>query len=81
MIVKKPYEKEFVKSGGSICPFCEGSLSLSDFQAAEHMYYKQRMLRRVKCSNCKKQFYAVYEIISCKVDGESWRPIKDKKEL
>jgi len=76
MIVKKPFEKEFIESGGSACPFCNGKLWLSDYQIEDQKPYKQRVKRKVECSNCKKQFNAIYEILSCKVDGETWRPIK-----
>lgn len=76
MIVEKPFEKDFVNTGGSICPFCGKALWLNDYCDSESSSFRQRVKRNIKCGHCNKEFLGIYNLVECKAIGESWTPKK-----
>ena len=64
---KKLFEKEFINSGGSTCPFCGKALWLRDYQEMENSIRRHILRRKIKCDHCQKEFRGIYKLSSSDV--------------
>lgn len=78
MDIIKPYEKLFIESGGSYCPFCKEKLYLKDFKIETDILFRSRVIRKAECPKCKRELYILYDLVGCKVKGETLRPYTTK---